>query len=311
MLPEHLHEPYVKPPAGIICVALWTDRTGRFSALKFSILLCVLAPAAWLAYRAGTDGLGSRPITEAIHQSGDWAIRFLAATMAVTPLRRASRASQLILVRRMLGLSALAYALLHFSLYILDQHFNFIRVTSEIALRIYLTIGFAAFCGLCLLGATSTDAMIKRLGSERWNALHQIIFGLSALAVVHFFMQSKLDVTEPILMGGVFCLLIAYRLASRFRGDLGPVTLAALALLAAVATAIGEAAWYGVSAKAPFALVLAANLDFSYTIRPAWFVLGVGALVVAARVLRPFFGAKPSRPKRSPGAFSGMGSPSR
>jgi sulfoxide reductase heme-binding subunit YedZ len=159
--------------------------------------------------------LGPRPFTEAIHQSGQWTVRLLAATLAITPLRYATRLNKLISVRRMLGLAVFAYALLHFTLNILDQHGDILHLGREIALRIYLTMGFVALCGLSELAATSTDASIKRLGCENWNRLHKIVYAVAFLGTVHFFMQSKLDVTEAILMGGIFALLLAERLARR------------------------------------------------------------------------------------------------
>jgi sulfoxide reductase heme-binding subunit YedZ len=267
--------------------APWTDRAGRFSPLKCFAFLCVLAPAGWIGLEAWQGWLGSRPTMEAIHQSGLWAVRLLAITMAATPLRSALRWSKLISIRRILGVATLAYAALHLSLYILLQHFDLAHVASEIVSRIYLAIGFVAFCGLCSLGATSTDGMIARLGTQRWTRLQQLAYPIVVLATVHFFMQSKLDVSEPILMAGVFSLLFAYRIAQRLLGDLSPGVIASLAALMALATALGEGLWYAFSIGAPLTLVLAANLDFSYAVRPCWFVLGAGAILLAARLLRP------------------------
>ncbi|WP_036255210.1 sulfite oxidase heme-binding subunit YedZ [Methylocapsa acidiphila] len=285
------------PANTFLLIPPWTDRAGRFSPLKFVVFLAVLAPAAWIVVEARHGWLGSRPVTEAIHQSGLWAIRLLAATLAVTPLRRASRWSKLISVRRILGVSALAYAALHLGLYGLDQHFDLVQIGSEIARRIYLTIGFAAFCGLCALGATSTDGMIARLGGTAWGRLQQLVYPIAIVATVHFFIQSKLDVSEPIIMGGLFALLFGFRIADRRFGDLSLFGLIGLAFVSALATAVGEAFWYAVSIRAPLAIVLAANFDFSYAVRPCWFVLGGGAILCAARLMRPIW------------AVSGGGSP--
>lgn len=275
----------------------WFDRGGRFSSLRLAVFLAVLAPAAWLAIEALTHRLGPRPTTEAIHQSGLWAVRWLAVTLAVTPLRYATRLTKLAGVRRMLGLAVLGYALLHLCLYGLDQHGNLTHIASEIVLRIYLLIGFVALCGLVALGVTSTDAMIKRLGPARWGQLHRLVYAIAVLGTVHFFMQSKLDVTEPIIMGGIFALLFVERLARRLFGDLGVLGLAAVAVLTAGMTAVGEAAWYSFKTGAPLAMILAANLNFSYAIRPAWYVAGVGAVLIAARLLRPVLGgARQSKP---------------
>ncbi len=274
----------------------WYDRTGLFSPLRLSVFLLVLAPALWLSIEALAHMLGPRPVTASIHQSGLWAVRLLAATLAVTPLRHATRFVRLAGIRRMLGLSVLFYALLHLALYGLDQHGNLPHIASEIVRRIYLTIGFAALCGLVVLGATSTDAMIRRLGAGRWGMLHKIVYAIAALGTVHFFMQSKLDVSEPIIMGGIFALLIGERLARRRFGDLSAPALVALAGAAAFGTACSEALWYSTKTGAPMLMILAANLDFSYTVRPAWFVLGAGGILVIARLARPLFVGAARRP---------------
>ena len=238
--------------------------------------------------QARSGWLGERPVTEAIHQSGLWAVRLLAVTLAVTPLRLASRWPKLISIRRILGVSVLAYVGLHLALYILNQHFDLPHVASEILSRIYLAIGFIAFCGLCALGATSTDGMIARLGAARWARLHRFVYAITVLAAVHFFMQSKLDMTQPVIMAGIFSLLLAHRIAFSRGGDLSPLQSARLALAVAFATAFGEALCYAVSYDAPLIQVLAANLDFSYAARPCWYVLGAGLILFMARLARPW-----------------------
>ena len=161
----------------------WNDRAGRFSVFKASVLVLVSLPALWLLYRAIFLGLGARPITEAIHRVGDWTVYLLLITLAVTPARRLFDLPKLILVRRILGLSALAYISTHFLLFILDSDFNLVFVIKEIVLRFYLTIGFVAFAGLIVLGATSTDGMIRRLGAPRWNRLHKLVYYIAPLAI--------------------------------------------------------------------------------------------------------------------------------
>lgn len=277
----------------------WTDRTGRFAPLKCAAFAGVLMPALWIIVEARFGWLGQRPVTEAIHQSGLWAVRLLAMTLAVTPARLALRWPKLISIRRILGVSVLAYALLHVALYIANQHFDLAHVASEILLRIYLAIGFIAFCGLCVLGATSTDGMIARLGTAAWTRLHRLVYVIAILASVHFFMQSKLDITQPLIMAGLFSLLLAYRIAPRWRGDLSLWQSAGLAVALAFATALGEALWYAFAYGAPLTQVLAANLDFSYAIRPCWFVLGAGLILFMARLARPLItsGKTPNLPR--------------
>ena len=260
----------------------WTDRAGRFSPLKAATFAGTLIPALLLAWWWARSALGPRPLTEAIHETGDWAIRFLAMTLAVTPLRRIAQWPKLINVRRMLGLAALGYALVHLLLYVADQKWDLGKVAGEIALRLYLTIGFVALLGLVALGSTSTDAMIRRLG-RNWNRLHRIVYAIAALAAVHFFMQTKADVFEATIVAGLVILLLIYRLAHRFGLPLSsPAVLAGLAVLGAVATAGAELAWYGLATGIPVSRVLAANWHVALQIRPMWWVLAVG---LAAAIL--------------------------
>ncbi|MBX3581070.1 MAG: sulfoxide reductase heme-binding subunit YedZ [Rhizobiaceae bacterium] len=264
----------------------WTDRAGRFSALKAFVLLGCCMPAVWIVGRAITGDLDPRPFDEAILRTGDWAIRFLWLSLAVTPLRYIANWPKLILVRRMLGVTAALYAITHLTLYATDLRFDIVRIASEIALRFYLTIGFVAVLGLSVLALTSTDSAIKRLG-RNWNRLHSVVYLIAPLAVFHFFIQSKADVYEPTLMAGFLLLLMFCRLSRRFGFSLASVpVLLAIAVMAALGTAAIEYAWYGLATGVPPGRVLAANLQFSFSIRPAWWVLASGlalAVVGAAR----------------------------
>ena len=123
------------------------ERSGRWSPVKIVAFLASVLPALWIAYQAVAGELGARPVTEAIHQSGDWALRWLLIALAITPAQRILHYPRLIAARRTLGVASASYAVLHFSLYVLDQHFDLFKVASEIVLRIYLLIGALALCG--------------------------------------------------------------------------------------------------------------------------------------------------------------------
>jgi sulfoxide reductase heme-binding subunit YedZ len=280
----------------------WNDRAGRFSALKAVVFAGLSVPAVLLAWSWVAGALGPRPVTEAIHETGDWAIRLLFISLAVTPLRRIADWPKLIVVRRMIGVAALFYGLAHLGLYVIDQNLDLARVVSEIALRIYLTIGFVALTGLVILGATSTDAAIKKLG-RNWNRLHKVVYAIGILAALHFFMQTKADVYEATLMSGLFVLLMTYRLA-HWRGLslASPTVLISAAVLSALATAALEYAWYGFATGIPPLRVLAANLQFAFSVRPAWWVLAIGAAIAVVPILRPMIGGSASRrrPARAP-----------
>lgn len=133
----------------------WHDYGGRVSPLKLAVFLALFVPAGWvvLAYACGL--LGARPLNEAIHQLGLWTIRLIFLALAVTPLRQILQWPRLLVVRRMIGVAAFAYVLMHFSLYVVSQAFDLGKVASEIALRIYLTIGFTALLSLAALAATA------------------------------------------------------------------------------------------------------------------------------------------------------------
>lgn len=256
--------------------SLWSDRAGRFSWIRLVASALVFGPALWIVFLAFTGGLGAKPVTEAIHRTGDWTVRLLLISLAITPLRRITRLSKLITARRMIGLGALGYALGHITLFAGDQGWDLGKVVSEIALRFYLTIGFVALIGLVALGVTSTDRWIRKLGPD-WRRLHQASYAIGVLALAHFFLQSKIDVSQPVWMSGVFLLLMGCRLAQTRGFSLeSPWTLGALAVLAAVLTALLETAWYGLATGVAPLRVLQANLSFGYAISPAWTVLAIG-----------------------------------
>jgi methionine sulfoxide reductase heme-binding subunit len=263
----------------------WNDRAGRLSPLKLAVFALLFVPGLWITYRWGTGGLGGKPLTQALHEVGDWAVRLLVVSLAITPMRRIGLWPKLFLVRRMVGLSVLAYALVHLALYVVDQNYDVAKVASEIALRFYLTIGFVALVGLCILGATSTDGMVRRLG-KAWPRLHRGVYVIAVLGLVHYFLQSKIDVTNPVFWTGLFLGLMGHRLMQRLGWPTTWATLVGLAVAAGLATALIEVAWYAVATGVSALDVLNANLDFSYDVRPAWWVLGIGLALSLLNLVR-------------------------
>jgi methionine sulfoxide reductase heme-binding subunit len=274
----------------------WNDYGGRLSPLKLAVFVALFLPALYVVIAFPRGWLGARPVTEAIHQIGIWTIRFIFLALAVTPLRDIWQWPRLILVRRMLGVSACAYALFHLTLYTGDEAFDIAKVASEIVLRFYLTIGFVALCGLAALAATSTDRMIRRLG-RRWQTLHRLVYLIALLAVVHFWLQSKLQVWEPTIMAGLYFWLMGYRLlAARFavRGRLPLLWVAALAPAAAVLTAAGEATYFHFAYHVPVWRVIMVNWSLMTGVRPAVVVLGITAAIAAAGAVRQWLWATPA-----------------
>ena len=286
------------------------EKSGRPSPEKIAAFVGAVLPALWLLYRTWIGDLGPRPVTEAIHFSGDWAVRLLLISLAVTPARRLFGWGKLILARRTLGVAAAGYAALHFALYILDQKFDLFKVASEIVLRFYLTIGFVALLGLLTLAATSFDAAIRRLG-KRWVTLHRIIYAIVVLAIVHFMLQKKLEIDEPILMAGFTLWLLGYRLLQRYGRAAAP-QLIGLAVTSTVLTALLEAAWYAGRTGVDPLRVLGNNLDFEYEIRPVWWVLAAGLAVVAVHLAADAFnnrGGAVKRGRRTPVRLAGEPAP--
>lgn len=282
------------------------ERSGRWSPVKITAFVATVLPALWIAWQAWTGDLGPRPVTEAIHQAGDWTLRFLLITLAITPAQRILNYPRIVLARRTFGVASTCYALLHLSLYVLDQHFDLFKVASEIVLRVYLLIGAIALSGLIALGVTSTDGAIRRLGSQRWNALHRLVYSIAVIGSVHFFIQSKLNIYQPVLMAGFLFWLLAYRVLYRRNGSVTPAHLLLLAIATAAATAIGEAAIYMLTSGVDAWRILLAHFDIDTEIRPAWWVLAAGVVVSAIGLWR----AKPARQrssarKISAAAFSG------
>lgn len=272
-------------PAAPLIALPWRDRAGRLSWLKLATFLCLLAPGLWLAGAYALDALGAKPITALIHATGEWAVRILLLSLAITPLRRIAHLPKLIVIRRMLGLGVLAYALIHLSLYVVDENFVLTKVASEIVLRFYLTIGFVALVGLIVLGTTSTDGMVRRLGPS-WHRLHKAVYAIAALALLHHFIQAKIDVSNAVFATGAFGLLMGWRVMHHYGVPTRPLPLAALAVAVWGLTVGIEAAWYGLATNVPAALVLEANLDFSYVVRPAWWVLALGLTLPVLNLVR-------------------------
>lgn len=269
----------------------WNDRQGRFSALRAGCFALVLLPALYLAWQAYAHQLGSKPWTQAVHDTGTWALRILVITLAVTPLRRILDWNRLVGIRRMLGLSALAYGLGHLTLYCIDLAFDWGLILSEIVKRFYLVVGITALIGLVVLGITSTDGMIRRLGSGRWQRLHNLVYPIACLGLFHFALQAKIDVTQPVLLSGLFALLMAYRGLNRLGIPFGVTSLALTALATGLATALAETAWYAFATGASAWLIFQANADIVVyqdwmALRPGHWVALVGLALALLHLWR-------------------------
>jgi len=286
----------------------WNDYGGKLSPLKLTVFIALFLPASWTAIAFVTGNLGPRPLNEAIHQQGLWTIRLILIALAITPLKAILLWQRLILVRRMVGVAAFAYIMLHFTLYCADQGFNPLTVASEIVKRIYLTIGFTALVGLTALAATSTDAMVRRMG-RKWQTLHRLIYLICLLGLIHYSMQSKLEQWEPVIADGIFVWLMGYRLlAAKFavRGRLPLVWVAALGVAATVLTALGEAVYFVIAfaGRVTFTGALALNFSLRTGVRPAVIVFAFSLIVLAAGLLRARLAPPPQGRSRGPARYA-------
>ncbi|WEK48890.1 MAG: sulfoxide reductase heme-binding subunit YedZ [Candidatus Kaistia colombiensis] len=284
----------------------WQDRKGDFSLLKTLVFVGVFLPGLWLVVRAMMGTLGPRQMIEINHQTGLWAIRFLLLTLAVTPLRHVWRWPELVFVRRTLGNAVFAYGLIHLVAYAGDLAWDIPKVISEIFARVYLTIGLMVLILLTPLSITSTNAMMRRMGGLNWRRLHHLVYPIILLAALHFFLQSKLGVTEPIVITALAVWLLVWRLLAAWLGEARIASLpATIALGAAVTitTAFGESLYYYLKIGVAFSRVLPTNFNPAAGIRPTWIVGGIGLAVLAVAIFRRFLPAKkPSRrPARQPG----------
>lgn len=194
---------YVKPVLFVAC------------ALPFLHIL-------WLTFTNGGAGLGVNPIEKIQDTFGQWGLRFIVITLAVTPLRDWFNAPWLVQLRRMLGLYAFFYVLLHFLTWvILDQGVNWSNIVADIGKRPFITVGFAALVLLLPLAATSTNAMMRRLG-RRWKQLHRLIYLIALLGVWHYFWQVKADVREPLVYLTIVVVLLGWRVWKARRRSLTP-----------------------------------------------------------------------------------------
>ena len=189
-------------------------------AAKPLLFIVCLLPLAWLVYAALADQLGANPAEALVRTTGDWTLRFVCIALAVTPLRVLSGAPALARFRRMLGLFAYFYVLVHLLSYSwFDMGFEVQEIAKDIAKRPFILVGFSAFVLLTPLAATSFNAAIKAMGARRWQRLHRLVYLVAGLAILHFFWMraGKNDFAEVMVYAVIVAALLGWRLWSRLR----------------------------------------------------------------------------------------------
>jgi len=186
---------------------------GQSQAKPFIFVLCTL-PFFYLLWGASNDALGANPAEYLIRATGDWTLRFLCITLAVTPLRVATAIPELLRMRRMLGLFVYFYVSIHLLCYgWLDMGFEWIDIAADIAKRPFILVGFTAFVLLTPLAATSFNRAIRWLGTKRWQLLHRAVYGVAVLAILHFYWMraGKSNFAEVIVYGAILAALLLWR----------------------------------------------------------------------------------------------------
>jgi len=190
---------------------------------KVVLFAACLAPCGLLVWDAVSGSLGPNPVEALLHGTGDWALRLLLVTLAMTPLRRLTGQVWPIRLRRMLGLFAFFYVALHLTVYLwLDRELAWSTIVDDVIKRPYISVGFAAFLMLIPLALTSTRGWMRRLG-RRWTQLHRAVYVIAVLGVVHYLWLVKADLREPLIYASVLTILLAFRvpwdrLGAMFRG---------------------------------------------------------------------------------------------
>jgi sulfoxide reductase heme-binding subunit YedZ len=180
--------------------------------IKVLVFLLSLVPLGYLGWRAWNQDLTANPIEYITHFTGDWTIRFLVLTLAVTPLRKIFNLPDLIRFRRMIGLFAFFYGFLHFSTYLgVDKFFDFHEIWGDIAKRPYITVGFTGFVLMIPLAVTSTAGWIRRIGGRQWQRLHRLVYVSAIAGVFHYYWLVKSDIRQPVLYAVLVAVLLGFR----------------------------------------------------------------------------------------------------
>jgi methionine sulfoxide reductase heme-binding subunit len=190
--------------------------------IRRAVYIAGMGPAIWYFYLGVMDQLGADPQKTLERLLGLWALRFLIASLAITPLRRLG-GPNLVRWRRAIGLLAFYYAALHLSVYmLLDQGLDLAAIWADIVKRPYITVGMLAFVVLVPLAVTSNARMIRRLGSAAWQRLHRLVYVAAAAGALHFIMLVKSWPAEPVIYAGLVALLLLYRLIARLQKRVRP-----------------------------------------------------------------------------------------
>jgi len=263
----------------------WQDRTRKFSALKAGMFAVMFVPAIWLVDQVAGGEFGPVPLGGMTYWSGFWATAILLAALAITPASTIFGWRALIIVRRMIGVTALAYAMAHIIIYFALRFWNFAFIVHEMATRLSLIVATVSTIGLIALGATSVDAAVRRMGAKGWQRLHSAVYVTTALAILHYLLSPGLF-PDQFLLSGAFFWLMTWRVLERHGYGANSGALALLAVTSCLFTAAFEVgciwAFRGYALAEIFSIYFSSVLG----IPPPWTILALGLLVSAAAFVR-------------------------
>ena len=280
----------------------WQDRQRRFSWLKATAFALVLLPAIRFTYQFATGDYGVLPIALGgmVYWSGVWATALLLMALAVTPALTILRWPALVDARRMIGVTALVYTLAHIIIYFALRSWNFGVIVNEMATRLSMIVAMLSTIGLIVLGATSLDAVIRRMGAKGWQRLHNTNYTISGLAMLHVVL-ARGTYPEQYMLAGIFLWLMMWRLLARYGLGADAKALAVLTAAAGVFAALLEAGLLWIRRGYEVSWTLGNNFSLASLdigVPPAWQVLALGLLFVFAALGRDAFRIRAWEPGR-------------
>ena len=284
------------PVASFMSWMPWTDRAGRLSWFKLVVFVAILAPVAVMCIESVRT---PNAVAHVLRETGVWSMRMLVATLFVAPLRRITRWTRAILIRRMLGLGSLFYAAVHMVAYFFDQGLRWGVMLKDAFEVAFLSFGWIAMFGLVALGVTANEISIRKLGSRAWNYLHMTIYLIAFLSILHFLLEIHVDADEVAIISGLFVMSLLFRLLHRLRFGDGFRVLLVLAPVCGFATAAAEVAYFRWWTGVDWRHVRESNWSLEDGLRPGWVVLVVGLAVAIGGMLIRHANETRRQPKRA------------
>jgi methionine sulfoxide reductase heme-binding subunit len=270
---------------GLCLIWPWQDRIHGFSWLKAITFALMFLPGIWLVYHVATEQFGPVPLGGMTYWSGLWATALLLLALAVTPALTIFRWRRLIIVRRMIGVTALAYTVAHIIIYFALRFWDFRFIAHEMVTRLSLIVATVSTMGLIALGATSLDAAVRRMGAQGWNRLHNTVYVTTALALLHYLLSPG-TFPEQFLMSGMFFWLMIWRALNRRGRGADVRALAVLAIVSSLFAAFFEAGWIWVYHGYEPAGTLRNNFTLDLGLSPAFEMLALGLLIAVAAFIQ-------------------------